>query len=219
MRQMSRRLRRVQYVTRHYQELQGLRYVPFTIAGTAAPLLLAGGLLAGGGLVEAVAGIVILGASFGLGPLIASYYARTYGRVTPSHGGAALWRAVGTATVVAIVLLQVTLWQLSPDQSGRLFVEILTLAAAVVLLVGFGWGERLLLRPYWAVMGAALLLFNLVPLFLAPGSLPAPFGVTGHNALTLLLLYLMPLCLALAIGGVLDHLLLVRTFAPRQEDQ
>ncbi len=218
MRQMSRRLRRIQYVTRHYQELQGLRYVPFAIAGTAAPLLLAGGLLAGGGLVEAVVGIVILGASIGLGPLITSYYARTYGRVTPSHG-AARWLAVGIATAVATGLLFDTLWQLSPDQSGRLFVEILTLVAAVVLLVGFGWGERLLLRPYWAVMGAALLLFNLVLLFLAPGSLPAPFGVTGHNALTLLLLYLMPLCLALAIGGVLDHLLLVRTFAPRQEDQ
>jgi hypothetical protein len=215
MRQMSLRLRRVQYVTRHYRELQGLRYVPFAIAGMSAALL-AGGLPAGGGLVEAAAGIVILGASFGLGPLIASYYTRTYGRVTPSHG-AARGRAAGIATVVAIGLLFVTLRQLSPDQSGRLFVEILTLAFAVVLLVGFGWGERLLLRPYWAVMGAALLLFNLVLLFLAPGSLSAPFGVTGLNALTLL--YLAPLALALAIGGVLDHLLLLRTFAPRQEDQ
>ncbi|HEV2237793.1 MAG TPA: hypothetical protein VGR57_14130 [Ktedonobacterales bacterium] len=211
MQQTPQRLRRIQYVTRHFQELQGLRYVPFAIAGTAAALL------AGGGIVEAVAGIVLLGASIGLGPLIASYYARTYGRVTPSHGGAARGRAVGIATVVAIGLLFVTLRQLSPNQSGRLYVEILTLAAALVLLVGFGRGERLLLRPYWAVMGAALLLFNLVLLFLAPGSLPAPFGATGLNALTLL--YLAPLALALAIGGVLDHLLLLRTFAPREAVQ
>jgi hypothetical protein len=215
-RQLTQHLQRIQYVTRHFQELQGLRYVPYALAVLGATVLV------GGGLAAAIAGIVILAVGILLAPLVARYYTRVFGRTTRSQADNQRGRVVVIVLIVALVALEITFHQSFPVQYTQLYAAMPELAAALVLLVGFGMGERLRMRPYWAALGAALVVIDLALLLVGLGVLPTPSGVTDIRTFaftSLLRVYLVPLTVAVAIGGVLDHRLLLRTFASRHADE
>lgn len=205
-REEIRDLERVRYVTENYDNLQGLTRVPiglallivwafFLISGfeissqPVADIFITLSLLAGG--------VLIL-----LFFRIRKYYTRRYGRVRVFPRLFSRRRAVGG--VVALTILF----------AGAFFVLWLGASVELVslplILLGLGamemidrWPERRL-RPHYFVAGALAALAGLVVLFLV---------LSGIRYPDVLLLHLMSafIGLVLVIGGVLDHLLLVRT--------
>ena len=176
----------------NYPYLQGLWAVPmgllFSLAGIAN---LQDG--PSGSWLMAIAGGVLLLCGAG-SLLIARYYREHYGRVTPTRSRQARYAGAVVAWVAVLFVgaNKYLLW--SPDGPFCVFAAAFALAtlAYYAILVG--------LREHHIVIWGAVLVAGLVPIW---GGLGA-----DRDALAML-----PLGGALIASGLLDHRLLVRSFA------
>lgn len=212
-REEIRDLERVRYVTENYENLQGLTRVPiglallivwafFLISGfeissqPVADIFITLSLLAGG--------VLIL-----LFFRIRKYYTRRYGRVRVFPRLFSRRRAVGGVVALTILFAGVffMLWLGVSVELGSL----------PLILFGLGlmemidrWPERWL-RPHYFVAGALAALAGLGLLFLVLSSIRYPDVLILH-------LISVFISIVLVIGGVLDHILLVRTMKRLPED-
>ncbi|CAN5911525.1 hypothetical protein BH23ACT11_BH23ACT11_17120 [soil metagenome] len=205
-REEIRDLERVRYVTENYENLQGLTRVPIGLAllmvwafflttgfeissQPVANIFITVGLLTGG--------LLIL-----LFFRIRKYYTRRYGQVRVIPRVFRRRRAAGGAVALTILVAGyfLTLWMGPLEQLEPLLLVLLGLGVMEMI---DRWPERRL-RPHYLVVGALVALSGLAMLFLV---------LSGMQYPDLLVLHLMTafIGLILVIGGILDHLLLVRT--------
>jgi hypothetical protein len=201
-------LRQIRYVTANYQQVQGLRNVAYGAAFVAGGLVYA--------LVPsapwAIAAAMWVGIA--LNWLIGRYYQRTFGQVDPAGSE---WGSTPYAARIPIVL-------------GGFILIVAAVVAGLALYVllglfGLAWSigyalylhrrGGLRLRPYWAVACAITAAVSLAILLPLPALAPL-HHTSGMRPL--LALYLVPMGLAMIVCGLLDHRLLLRTFAPEGEN-
>ncbi len=141
-------LRRIHYVTEHYEQLQGLRWLPLSLP------FLAGALerLAGRPLLPAVVWALLVLAPLPLSSIVARYYARRFGRAQ-----APLWRS-GALTMIGVVAGFLWFEWIREMLSLRVLLPVLFVAAALARLGVVA--NRLRVHYLWiagACVGFALL--------------------------------------------------------------
>ena len=186
-------LKRIHYVTKHYDQLMGLLWlpvgaffltqVPFQAGWIATPEWLD-------------AAHVILGSMLSgwLGVLIAKWYKRRFGKVTPSLADVDRW-ALGWGVLFFVVIAgQVVDSVLDPP------VSLLCVSLAACVLVFWWRGSRW--AWHYAAMALIIAVVGLRPLFTDLST--REFIRGGGSGLLLGTIFI--------IGGMFDHLLLVHTF-------
>lgn len=209
-------LERVRYVTTRYEQMQGLRRVPFglmllAVAGfqwIVLALIPVGGIedrylrLATSLLVNAVFVFffLLMVVAVVLYYVIGEHYERRFGRVERRPAG---WRR--TAAIIGaifIAMVVVFIVQLRLDPPVRL--DLLAMGGTLVFLRLKSWR----FAAHYLIMGVLIAVCGLLPLF---GILPADPG-EGPQLMTFLLgMYFI-------LGGIFDHLLLVRTMKSLPEE-
>ncbi len=206
-------LERVRFVTKNYEQLQGLKMLPFS------PMYLALAVsLWSQSLWVSFLAVLLMLSTLWVQPVISRYYARKFGRVEPRPR---MSQRALTISLTAILMVFVVLVALDNteyvDASGYLdaflqFVFIQQLPVNVPLLAGvalylivFGLYRReLRFRMHYLVLWVLAVGASFLPLL---GVLTDPmvlfFGFSG---------------LIMTVGGVFDHLLLVRTMKPLPEE-
>jgi hypothetical protein len=147
-------LRRIRYVTEHYEQLQGLRLLPLSV-----PFLLSSlsRLSRPAPFLTATAWAVLLASALALSVLIGRYYARHFGQAQPLGWRTALPLVAATAAFFGLEWLQ----ELRP-----LPVPLPILFVAVVLArVGIAAGS---LRSHYLFIAAACAMFALLPVLGVP---------------------------------------------------
>ncbi|AKQ64802.1 hypothetical protein A176_001714 [Myxococcus hansupus] len=213
---MDERLQRIQFVTRYYDWLQGLRFLPFGVLmlGFALWLTLlppSGGTPAAAGAIALVAGMV---ATLVLYPLAGAYYQRRFGEVRPSPAmkQTRLRLTLGFSAVGLVLAFGLIALGLRGATPGFPVGGALAVSATALL-------------AYWAAIG------RFVPHY--PPTAGAMFLVAALHALGF-----NPLCgwmhagdaasavrcdlvtfnaawgVAILVLGILDHRLLVRALSP-----
>ena len=198
-------LERMRYVAANYYTLQGLRFAPLGIFFLVWAAVV-------GGWVQVPASVRDFLSNWGAGvafvfyPFIQLYYERTFGRAgVECKPDKVSWPRfiAGTVTVLAI-LIGLLLLEMNLQLPVRLFG--LTLA---VMLFSYFWPKRQFAMHYLAIALFAAVL-SLLPL-LRLEWLDTTFG----PAVTFFFLTGM----VFLIGGLFDHLLLVRTFKPLPKEE
>ena len=175
-----------------YGQLRGLRFVPLGAILILAALANAGVGPFGNPWAFPVA-LLVLGAA--CLPLY-RHYDEHYGRVSPSAAQQA--RALAALALAAAVMIGVSLLLRSrASWSLDLPVNPIAVAFALVMLISYASGGGL--RAHQAAVAGALLLAGALPVW--EGEDPGNAGLVLSGA-------------AIAISGILDHRLLVRTFGP-----
>ncbi len=145
-------------------------------------------------------GWFLLGSSVVIGLLalgVWRYYTRTYGRATPSDGDSTR-TLVSLAIGVPLVVLGSLF--LSSRVSWSLDLPVNTTAIAMGLVMLRAVGSTVGIRPHHLLVYGSLLVAGAIPVWERAGE----SGNTG----------LFMTGIALVVGGLLDHLLLVRRFGP-----
>ncbi|AEI68637.1 hypothetical protein [Corallococcus macrosporus] len=217
---MDERLQRIQFVTRYYDWLQGLRFLPFGVllAGFALWLALLppdGGTPAAVGAIALAVGMV---ATLVLYPLAGGYYQRRFGEVRPSAVMkqtrlrlTVLFAVVGLALASGLVALGF-------DGAGTGFPVSGALAVSAAALLAYWAAIGRFVPHYPPIAGAMLLVAALHALGLNPlcGWLHA-----GDAASTIrcdLVTFHAAWGVALTALAVLDHRLLVQALSPAPAD-
>lgn len=185
-------LPRVRFVTGQFCSLQGLRIVPI---GLYLVLFAAGWLGRQGDCTLQLPAILL---ALALYLAAGRYYERRFGRVQRASQ-----RAVEALIVVVALIAFVAAGAL--NAAGQLPVSMTGLAMAAFLFAVYAaHGSRY--RWHYAVLGAGMLVLSLLPL------------VWKQPGLDLDRVLLGAFGLAYVVGGMLDHLLLVRTLKPLPDE-
>lgn len=206
-------LERVRFVTENYKNLQGLKMLP-----TGLMLLVLAAFYWLHSLWFAFLGVALMLGALWVQPVIGRYYERKFGHVEPRPP---MIQRTTAMVLITIFVVFVVLAMLNNtgyvDVSGyintyivfpakqQLPVNILLLATAVMYLISciLGW-QKLRFRLHYLVLSVLGVGASFLPLF---GVLTEPievfFGFCG---------------LIITVGGVFDHLLLVRTMRPLPEE-
>lgn len=182
--------RLLQYVVAQYPDLHGLRLVPFALLLLGFVTLERGWLLGPVWLVDTPLLLVLGTASaLALSTAITTVYERHYGRVEPGPDDA---RRTQRWTLVCTGMVVLGVLADPP-------LHIVGLTAAVLLLAYY-WPKQHFAR-HWIVIAAGVALVSLlVPLGLSSVAMQGACGGL------------------VVLGGLADHLLLVRTLPPLPED-
>ncbi|MGF1473545.1 MAG: hypothetical protein ACFB50_17630 [Rubrobacteraceae bacterium] len=211
-REEIRDLERVRYVTENYEDLQGLRRVPIGLLalGIYTFVVFTGFEIRTKFVADIVvtlavfAGVVLLIAYFG----IRRYYENRYGRVRVVPR---VFRRGRTHGFVVFIIIIATAYSILWMR------EMQAIEPYPFSLIGLGtmevferWPEKRF-RPHRFVLGTVLTLSGFILLILA---------LQGNPYSEILFLHLLAayLVLDLVVGGILDHLLLVRTMKRLPED-
>lgn len=196
-REQIRDLERIRYVTENYEQLQGLRSVPIGLLAFASGMLVISSvrLLSFGPLINDVfyylTFLAVIGACL-LYFVIADYYERRFGWVQRF--------SIKRKQIVAVVILIAVLLMVG---SVNLIFQppILTIWLVWgVALVAIYWRERCF-RPHYIVIGILASIFSFLPLL---GILRTGFNYEVGGLILFLGIFYV-------VGGIFDHLLLVRT--------
>lgn len=131
---------------------------------------------------------------------IARYYNEHYGRVTPS---ARQRRRATLAVAISLPIMIVGSLLLSSRSAWSLNLPVNTTAVAFALIMLVTYALSVGLRAHHRVVFGALLAIGLLPVW-------AREGMSANAGLVLA-------AAAIAVAGILDHRLLVRTFGPSRE--
>lgn len=209
-----RYLERVRYVTAHYEDLQGLVWVPFGVLLAVAGLLigvgftpeaqtrLAGDLLALGG------GAIVIGLIVSR-LLIERHYQRRFGRVMQIES--AFFRRWQTYLLVALPLLAV-MFALQFVVLGEPEFSLFGFFSALGAGEAASWWYDRRFRGQWLVTGAVLASCGAAG-FAYELARAGPIEPTAYMPLLFALL-----SVHLLVGGVLDHRLLTRTMKDVPEE-
>ena len=208
-----RDLERVRYVTENYEDLQGLTRVP---AGLMVLFVYVFVVVTNFEITTKLVADVVLTLALLVGVLlivgffgIRRYYRNRYGRVRVVPRVFRRRRAYGgLVTLVAMLVTSyLALW----------VYEIQNFELYPFLFIGLGamevadrWPE-LRFRPHYFVLGSLMVLFGLILLVLM-------FQGNQYSETLFLHLLMSIFVLQLVVGGILDHLLLVRTMKRLPED-
>ena len=196
-------LKRVRFVTENYHNLQGLKMVPLGLwfvaagAGDAGwwPWFFKTG--------RPVSHLLGLGLAWFLSWLIGRYYKYNYGQVQPSP------QTQRKGRLVTIVGLPALLIALAVDWSMKLPVSLVALLITAYFLTAYLCSSGRF-RKHYVVIALLFAGLGLMPLLLR---VPLSDRIWGPGGVMFTLL----LGLGLIAGGILDHLLLVRTLKPLPE--
>ena len=153
-------LRRIRYVTEHYEQLQGLRLLPLSVPFLLSSLWRLAP--SGATTLPGTAWTLLLVSAFAASALIGRYYARQFGQAHPFRWWSVLQIVAGTAAFFALEWLQ----EIRPFP-----VPLPVLFIAVVLArvgTAAGW-----LRSHYLWIAAACALFGLLPVLGVPLDLRA----------------------------------------------
>lgn len=131
---------------------------------------------------------------------LARYYNEHYGRVTPSQRQQI---RAGIAVVICVPLTIGGSLLLSSRASWSLDLPVNPTAISFALVLAAVYAMSIGLKPHHKLVYGALLVAGLVPVWERGGE-------SGNAGLALA-------AMAVAVAGVLDHRLLVRTFGPSRE--
>ena len=199
---MAKDLNRIRYVVEHYEYLQG-GVTAFAGLGIILFGLSRTGWVENGGL----GGLLVLLGIFAvlLQHLARKYYERAYGYVRPKQRARSkqvLLNALLIGGLLAVLVINVWL-QPSVD------------AVSLVFVAGFlyRWGTSYGRGIFWLISAAVVAGLSLLPLATAPA--PAGGGLSPEEmqGITQIIAGLLVL-----LGSLFDHLFLVRTFRPVQEE-
>jgi hypothetical protein len=192
-------LKRIHYLTKHYGELLGLGWLPIGVFFLTQVPFQAGWIETPEWLDTAH---IILGSllSSWLGPLIAKWYERRFGKVKPSLANIDRWALSWGVLFFVVIAGQVVDGVLDPP------VSLLCLALAGTLLAFWWRGSRW--AWHYAAMALGIAVVGLLPLFTDLSTRELIRG--GGSALLLGTIF--------TVGGIFDHLLLVRTLKRVPED-
>lgn len=187
---------RIRYTTRNFESLQGLKMVPF---GLFFMVMGAGWLGEQGNLSLSLPAFLLTILAYWL---IGRYYDRNYGRVNSER--------TSLANKILFPLVVLGLWFTTAlDYWLRLPVSIFGLTLAVVLF-GWWWLQEQRMRTHYAIMAGLIALISLAPLVgIGEGwSIIQPPETLFHLLVGVILL----------VGGILDHLILVKGFTRRRSE-
>lgn len=221
-------MQRIQYVTKHYQTLQGLRFIPIGFAMLICALIW---MMSPSLLSLSLFGIEIAFlVGFVLYWRIATYYKRAFGWVQPQPAGPISRRV--RVVFVAILGIFVMLSIVAPftPLRGLLFllraphVTALRLIASiaggiggVAMLFTYWIMGDLHYRPYWGVIAIVLIIISFALLLPIPAL--AAFYEPNRWWAVLATVFFLPWSIATIVGGVLDHRLLTRSLGPLPEEK
>jgi hypothetical protein len=180
---MNQNMERIQYITRYYGMLQGLKALPFGL------LLIA---LAMRDIGAPVAATVLLLAALAAFFVTGRYYAKHYGSVKRHSRSAATRETVIFLLVVFIVIVLENMLLLP-----------FSLIGAGVAVVFFGLGIKMK-TYYYLPLGVILLIVSFLPWVLGVPLTDRMFGSLGF-------VLSMTIGSVVIIAGLLDHFRLVRT--------
>jgi hypothetical protein len=143
---------------------------------------------------------------------IGAYYRRTFGDVAPAHARSAGERMLICGMIATAILLfmwiSIAYVHLSESACWRLFFGGGGVLASCSMVIYYARQGGLRWRPYWLLFSLLLGAVSLLILF-------APFALAPlREGRWIIIIWMVPLSLAEIVGGILDHLLLVRTFVP-----
>ena len=208
-----RSLERIRYVTGNYERLQGLRAA---VMGVMLVLLGGGlsiGLLAGfpgSQVFQAlfrVTGVILVILMILLPVWVGAYYERRFGQARSRWKGLSRYEVMGMLLVLAFVYGLLAANQFYGEGAEQFLSSVAPGVYFGGLLVYEWWPKRSRLTAYWPVLAAVV-----------AGSSPLLSLVGQISGWQLLLPMIAILGVASIIGGLLDHLLLVRTMKSLPED-
>lgn len=209
-------LERVRFVTENYEQLKGLKMLPF------GPMYLAfAAFYWSQSLWTTLLGVLFFLGGASLRPVIDRYYERKFGHVDPRPpmSQRTLTMALAAIFVVFVVLIMLNNTGYVDvsgylDAFGRFMftqqlpVNVPLLASVAIYLVLFGLYRReLRFRVHYVVLSVLAVGASFLPLL---GVLAGP---NGH--ITILFVFTG---VFVTVGGIFDHLLLVRTMRPLPEE-
>ncbi|MFP2958839.1 hypothetical protein ACLEPN_13585 [Myxococcus sp. 1LA] len=217
---MDERLQRIQFVTRYYDWLQGLRFLPFGVllAGFALWLALLppnGGTPAAVGAIALAVGMVATLVSY---PLVGGYYQRRFGEVRPSQAMKQTRLKLTLLFAVAGLALAFGLMALSMRGAGPGLPVSGALAVSAAALVAYWAAIGRFVPHYPPIAGAMLLVAILHALGLNPLCGWMHAGDAASNVRCDLVTFHAAWGVALTVLAILDHRLLVRTLSPAPAD-
>ena len=181
----------VRYITRNFDALQGLKMVPFGLFFLAMG---AGWLGEQGDLSLSLPAFVL---TLLVSWLISRYYTRNFGRVNSERSNL----VNNFLLPLAVILI---LWVAAAiDYSMRLPVSVFGLTLAIILSFWW-WLQEQRTRIHYAIMASLIVLISLAPLAgIGEGWLIIqPSGTVFHLLVGAIFV----------LGGILDHLILVKSF-------
>lgn len=186
---------RVRYLIQHYPQLQGLRLVPLGLVFVAIALWHDGQLAWLPGTDEGGIRFWLLGAlaiAVVVSYAIGAYYRRLFGTLTfaPFQSGGPRIAAIGAVLFGSFVLQDTFRWSLS-----------LPLVVVGIVLAYIGVTQRLMRGHYIGIAVACLVMANI-----------DAFGVPARTQRIMLDLLIAG---GLLVGGIGDHLVLMRSLYPR----
>jgi len=197
---------RVRFVTRNFEQLQGLRYVPYALIlvllGVSSYLWIepASGIFEFRPVGDLLpAGLIVL--ALVSHHYASVYYERRFGLVRRRfwHTNSRLANLSWIVIAVVFVLSFFGRW------FGPVGSSLLAGAAIVAFILGDLWIERHRLTAYWSVLAVAVVGVCLLP----------AFGIFEGDAFALIA---VPLGFILFLGLLLNHLLLARTLKPAPKE-
>jgi len=217
---MDERLQRIQFVTRYYDWLQGLRFLPFGVLMAGFALWLALLPLEGG--TPATLGAIALGvglvATLGLYPLVGGYYQRRFGEVRSSQAMKQTRLRLTLLFAVAGMALAFGLVALGLRGVGPGFSMSWALAISAAALVAYWAAIGRFVPHYPPIAGAMLLVALLHALGLNPLCDWLHVGDAASTVRCDLVTFHAAWGVALMVLALLDHRLLVRTLSPASAD-
>ncbi len=197
-------LERVRTITRNYAELQGLRMVAF---GLWFILFAVGALGRHGDMTYAFPALLVVLALYWA---IGEYYHRTWGRVAPRRGPRD-WAIMCISA--AVVLAAWVLTSLIQDRY-HLPLSLFGLVLAALQLLYWWWEGRF--RSHYLWISGILVLVSLLPLTGVQFPPSAPYNMIDKYNIDSLSVTILGIDFIL--GGLFDHLLLVRSLKTISED-
>lgn len=218
---MNEHLRRIQLVTRYYDWLQGLRFLPLGLL----LLGMAGWAMAqpGDSARPPRVGLAVLGAAMGVGFLlyavVGAYYRRRFGDVRPSAATKQTRRRmVLTFALAALVVAQVLVLVRGRGSGPAMGATVGLALGAASLWAYWAWMGRFV-RHYPPVAGAMLLAAGLHQLGLNPLCALLHAGTASPDWRCDMATFHLVWGLAIVVMSVLDHRLLVRTLRPPRGEE
>ncbi len=200
---------RMRYVGANYERLQGLLTVVNGLFLLGMALINLVSWWTGSSAVRLLLTLVLFGVLIALYLAARAYYQRTIGHVRHTFGSGRDW-LVGAVLVLALVAAFALPSHNQPVYWSQLFLG--------VMLFALMWPERHY-RGYYLLLAALIAACSFLPL---AGVLPTPtreeiiyYGVPDPANIV----PLVSIGVATLIGGILDHMLLIRSLPPRGIEQ
>ena len=205
-----RDLERIRYVTENYERLQGLRAVTTGVVLVLFGIVLSAGLpmrFTGFWTLQALLWGAVVLAMLLLPVWVRSYYERRFGQARSRWRGLSRYEVMGMLLVLAFVYGLLAANQFYGEGAEQFLSSVAPGVYFGGLLVYEWWPKRSWLTAYWPVLAAVV-----------AGSSPLLSLAAQISGWQLLLPMIAILGIASIIGGLLDHLLLVRTMKSLPED-